>query len=290
MFHGSMVALVTPMRNGEVDYTDLESLIEYHIENGTQALVVAGTTGESGTLSYEEKIKLIKTSVELVANRIPVIAGTGCNGTHACQQLSEQAMHAGVHAVLVMTPAYIRPTQEGLVRHYTSIAKNIGLPIILYNVPARTACDMLPKTVEKLSHVSNIVGIKEAVAEPSRLDALLEACADRIDIYSGDDASSADWMLSGAKGCISVTANIAPALLASMCNFALDKQKEQCLSVQEQLMPLHRLMGIESNPIPVKWAMARMGLLCDDIRLPLTPLSLEHRDAVEQVLHSLELL
>lgn len=290
MFHGSIVALITPFLDGKVDVERLHELVEYHIENGTNAIVAAGTTGESGTLELQEKILVFKTVIELVNERIPVIAGTSCNATKECIHLTQVAMDCGAHAALIMTPAYIKPTQEGLYQHYRHIAEAVAIPIILYNVPSRTSCDLLPETVARLSAISNIIGIKEATGRFERLEQLLTIQPNPIDIYSGDDATAAQWMLAGAKGVISVTANVAPRLMAKLCDAALDGDMTQCLELNERLMPLYQQLFVESNPIPVKWAAHKMGLLNDEIRLPLTRLSEQHRPALEDVLSKLGLM
>ena len=284
------MALVTPMLDDQVDVGRLRELVEFHVNAGTHAIVAAGTTGESGTLTQAEKLLVIKTVVEQARERIPVIAGTAANATTATIELTQLAMKCGVDAALIMTPAYIKPTQEGLYQHYSQIAKAVPIPIILYNVPARTACDMLPETVARLSHISNIVGIKEATGNMTRLQQTLRECAATMDIYSGDDLTAAQWMLAGAKGVISVTANVAPKHMAKMCDAAIDADHAPCLRLHEQLMPLHQLMFIESNPIPVKWALSRMGLISNEIRLPLTPLASIHQQALEQSLQTLGLI
>ncbi len=290
MFRGSIVALVTPMLDDHVDVERLRELVEFHIEAGTHAIVAAGTTGESGTLSQEEKLLVIKTVVDAVRERIPVIAGTAENATKSCIELTQLAMACGAHAALIMTPAYIKPTQEGLYQHYSQIAHAAAIPIILYNVPSRTACDLLPETVERLSHISNIIGIKEATGQMPRLQQILNACEGRLDVYSGDDITAASWMLAGANGVISVTANVAPQHMAKMCDAAMDGDKDDCLRLQKELMPLHHLMFVESNPIPVKWALHRRGLMNDEIRLPLTHLAHGHREALDHALYALQLI
>lgn len=289
MFHGSIVALVTPLLDDQVDVTRLRELVEYHIDTGTSAIVAAGTTGESGTLSHDEKLLTIKTVIDQARERIPVIAGTAANATKDCIALTLRAMEYGADAALIMTPAYIRPTQEGLYQHYSRIAQAAAMPIILYNVPGRTACDLLPETVARLSHISNIIGIKEAVGTRERLQQILDSCESRLDVYSGDDVTAAEWMLAGAKGVISVTANVAPAWMAKMCDAALDNDQGTCLAYQEKLMPLHRLMFVETNPIPAKWAVSRLGLMGNEIRLPLTLLSKAHHQELESVMHALKL-
>ncbi len=290
MFRGSIVALVTPMLDDKIDVERLRELVEYHIEAGTHAIVAAGTTGEAGTLTTDEKLLVIKTVVEQARERIPVIAGTAANATKACIELTQQAMACGVHAVLIMTPAYIKPTQEGLYQHYRQIAHAAPIPIILYNVPSRTGCDLLPETVVRLSHISNVVGIKEATGQMPRLQQILRDSEGKMDVYSGDDLTAASWLLAGAKGVISVTANVAASHMAKMCDAAFSDEQAICLQIQEQLMPLHRLMFIESNPIPVKWAAYRMGLMNDEIRLPMTRLASEYRQDLEQALRTLTVI
>lgn len=290
MFRGSMVALVTPFKSDVVDVAALRELVEFHIQSGTHGIVAAGTTGESGTLSHQEKLLVIKTVIEQVRERVPVIAGTAMNATKACIELTTAAMEYGADAALIMTPAYIRPTQEGLYQHYSHIAHAVGMPIILYNVTGRTACDLMPETVSRLSNISNIVGIKEANGQMARLDALRQGCHGAFDIYSGDDLTAAEWMLAGAKGTISVTANVAPMLMAKMADAAFDKNQAECLRLDEMLKPLHQLLFVESNPIPTKWALSRMGKISDELRLPLTSLSDAHHQPLEHVLRSLILV
>lgn len=290
MFKGSIVALVTPIKDDQIDIERLRELVEFHITQGTHGLVAAGTTGESGTLNHEEKLQVIKTVIEQAKERVPVIAGTATNSTKECIQLTKEAMEFGAHAALIMTPAYIKPTQEGLFQHYSHIAAEVPMPIILYNIPGRTACDLLPDTVARLAKISNIIGIKEGTGQMSRLEQILKLTDNNIDVYSGDDLTAVHWMLSGAKGVISVTANIAPKLMAKMSDLALDADKVASLKINEQLMPLHELLFVETNPIPVKWAANKMGLIGDEIRLPLTALSTAHHSKMEQILKKLELI
>lgn len=290
MFRGSIVALVTPMKEDEVDVYRLRELVEYHIEMGTHGLVAAGTTGEAGSLSHDEKILVIKTVIDQARERIPVIAGTAMNATKECIGLTHEAMKQGACAALIMAPAYIKPTQEGLYQHYSTIAQAVPLPIILYNVPGRTACDILPETVASLAKISNIVGIKDATGQMTRLQQILRLSEGKIDVFSGDDATCAQWMLAGAKGTISVTANVAPKWMAKMSDLALDRDQASCLRIHDQLMPLHELLFVESNPIPVKWALNRMGLIGNELRLPMTQLSVSHHHALESALKSLELI
>ncbi|KTD50167.1 dihydrodipicolinate synthase [Legionella quinlivanii] len=290
MFRGSIVALTTPLLDDKVDIKALRELVEFHIAAGTHAIVAAGTTGESGTLNKEEKHLVIKTVIEQARERIPVIAGTAANATRECIELTRMAMECGAHAALIMTPAYIKPTQEGLYQHYRHVAENVAIPIILYNVPGRTACDLLPETVARLDKISNIIGIKEATGQMTRLQQILRLCESRMDVYSGDDETGARWMLAGAKGVISVTANVAPRLMAKMCDAAFDEDQAACLRYNDQLMPLHKLLFCEANPIPAKWALSKMNLLKNELRLPLTPLSESYHEELEKVLQELQLI
>lgn len=290
MFRGSIVALVTPMLDDKVDVERLRALVEFHISAGTHGIVAAGSTGESGTLNLEEKLLVIKTVVDQVHERIPVIAATAANATKDCIAFTEMAMECGSHAALIMTPAYIKPTQEGLYQHYSHIAAKVAIPLILYNVPGRTACDLLPETVARLAQISNIVGIKEATGTMARLQHIRELCDNSLDVFSGDDETAASWLLSGAKGVISVTANVAANKMAKLCDAAMDGDSACCLGINEQLMPLHNALFVETNPIPVKWALNRMGFMTDELRLPLTPLSSKYHQQLEQALIELELL
>ena len=285
MFHGSMVALVTPMRgDGAIDEDSLQRLIEFHIEQHSDALVVVGTTGESATLDEKEHCHVIRRTVEVAAGRIPVIAGTGANSTHEAIDLTRCAMEAGVDACLLVTPYYNKPTQEGLYRHHMAVAEAVHVPQILYNVPGRTAVDMLPPTVERLASVSNIVGIKEATGDMDRARAILECCGERLDVYSGDDATAMELILLGGKGNISVTANVAPAAMHDMCKAALAGDRKTAASFNERLDILHTTLFVESNPIPVKWALHEMGLIPPGIRLPMTPLADEYHETIRHAL------
>lgn len=280
MFRGSMVAIVTPMRaDGALDYEALARLVEFHIENGTDAIISVGTTGESATLDFEEHIRVVQRTVELVKGRIPVIAGTGANSTTEALHLTQRSMEAGADACLLVTPYYNKPTQEGLYRHYKLIADRVAIPQILYNVPGRTACDLKPETVERLADVPNIVGIKEA-STLERIQELVRRCGERLDVYSGDDGIAAEAILSGAKGVISVTANVAPGLMHEMSVAALAGDRTQTEAVNGRLIELHKALFLESNPIPVKWAVHQLGLIPPGIRLPLTPLSEAFQPAV----------
>ncbi len=286
MFHGSMVALVTPMReDGALDDEALARLVEFHIDNGTDALVVVGTSGESATLNHQEHCALIRRVVGLTHGRVPVIAGTGANATLEAIALTRCAMGAGASACLLVTPYYNKPTQEGLYRHFKAIAEAVAIPQILYNVPGRTAVDMLPETVERLAPISNIVGIKDATGDLGRGRELIARCGQQMDILSGDDATAMELILAGGKGNISVTANVAPRAMHALCAAALAGDRAQATTINETLMPLHRNLFVESNPIPVKWALYEMGLIPPGIRLPLTPLAEVHHETIRVALH-----
>jgi 4-hydroxy-tetrahydrodipicolinate synthase len=285
MFHGSMVALVTPMReDGAVDDTSLAALIEFHIDQGTDAFVAVGTTGESATLDEHEHCDLIRRVVEMTAGRIPVIAGTGANSTTEAITLTRCALKAGADACLLVTPYYNKPTQEGLYLHHKAIAEAVPIPQILYNVPGRTAVDMLPDTVERLSKVSNIVGLKEATGNLQRAREILDRCGERLDLYSGDDATGCEFMLLGGKGVISVTSNVAPAAMHNLCVAAMAGDRARAEAIDAPLRALHRDLFVEANPIPVKWALHEMGLIPLGIRLPLTPLSAQYHATVREAL------
>jgi len=285
MFHGSMVALVTPMReDGSLDYDSLRSLVEFHIDRGTDAIVAVGTTGESPTLDAQEHCEVICQVVKMAAGRVPVIAGTGSNATQEAIDLTRCAMAGGADACLLVTPYYNKPTQEGLYRHFRAIAEAVAIPQILYNVPGRTVCDILPETVERLSHISNIVGIKEATGDLPRAREIIARCEGRLDLYSGDDATAMECILGGGKGVISVTANILPETMHEMCAAALRENRVTAERLNERLAPLHQQLYLEANPIPVKWALYELGLIPPGIRLPLTPLSENYQAIVRQAL------
>lgn len=285
MFHGSMVALVTPMHDdGELDFEGLARLVEFHVENGTDAIISVGTTGESPTLNDADHIEVIRRTVDLVKGRMPVIAGTGSNCTREAIELSKAAMEAGADAGLLVTPYYNKPTQEGLYLHYKAIADAVAMPHILYNVPGRTVCDLLPETVARLAELSNIVGIKEATGDLQRAQEILDACGDKIDLYSGDDATGREFMLMGGKGVISVTTNVVPKAMSAMCAAATVGDAEMAAELDAPLAGLHDKLFLEANPIPVKWALAEMGLIGTGIRLPLTVLSEEHHEAMRQAM------
>jgi len=271
MIQGSIVALVTPMyENGAIDKESLEKLVQYHIKQGTDALVAVGTTGESATLSENEHCEVIKTVVDYVSGRIPVIAGTGSNSTIEAINLTHKAQQAGADACLIVTPYYNKPTQEGLYLHYKAIAEAVDIPQILYNVPGRTACDMLPETIGRLSKLTNIIGVKEATGDLTRVKKIRDLAGENFAIYTGDDATSVEFCLLGGNGSITVTGNVAPRLVHEMIMAAITGDKETALAIDEKLADLHKNLFIQSNPIPVKWAVAEMGLMRQGIRLPLT--------------------
>ncbi|MCW8933409.1 MAG: 4-hydroxy-tetrahydrodipicolinate synthase [Gammaproteobacteria bacterium] len=285
MFRGSMVALVTPMHlDGSVDFDSLSQLVEFHIENGTSAIVSMGTTGESATLDEKEHCEVIRQTVEMANNRLPVIAGTGANSTTEAITLTRCAMQAGADACLLVTPYYNKPTQEGLYLHHKLIAETVPVPQILYNVPGRTACDMLPETVARLSKVSNIIGIKEATGELSRLTQIRELCGENFDIFSGDDETGTEFMLQGGNGVISVTNNVAPKAMADMCEAALAGNRKLALELNQSLTGLHNELFVEANPIPVKWALTEMGKIPEGIRLPLTILSEQYHEKLREAM------
>ncbi len=278
MFQGSMVALVTPMtEDGAVDEQAMRGLVDWHVEQGTSAIVAVGTTGESATLDEKEHCDVIRQVVGFCAGRLPVIAGTGANSTTEAINLTRCAKQAGADAALLVTPYYNKPTQEGLFLHHQAVAEAVDIPQILYNVPGRTACDMLPDTVARLSKIENIIGIKEATGDVARVAQLQALCGDDFDLYSGDDTTGCEFLLAGGQGVISVTTNIAPQAMSEMCRAALAGQREEAVRIDQGLAGLHRDLFLESNPIPVKWALAEMERIPVGIRLPLTWLSEHYR-------------
>lgn len=286
MITGSIVALVTPMIPGslEIDWDCLKGLVEWHIQQGTSAIVAVGTTGESPTLDVQEHMATIAAIVEDSAGRVPVIAGTGANCTKEAIEWTRRAQESGADACLLVAPYYNKPTQEGLYLHHKAIAESVGIPQILYNVPGRTACDMLPSTVCRLAKIENIVGIKDATGDLGRARELIEICPPGFAVYSGDDVTAVELMLMGGHGDISVTANVAPRLMADMCRFALAGAADEARDINKFLSLVHDAMFVESNPIPVKWAVAEMGLMKHGIRLPLTELSHELKAQVSKAL------
>ena len=282
MFEGSLVAIATPMHeDGSLDFESMEELIEFHITNKTDAIVAVGTTGESATLDFNEHSEVIKTTISIINKRIPVIAGSGANSTSEALELTQRSKDLGADACLLVTPYYNKPTQNGLYCHYKKIADEVSIPQILYNVPGRTSVDMLPDTVYKLSSHPNIIGIKEASGDLSRSSELLEKCSENISIFTGDDKTSMRDILMGFDGNISVTANIAPLEMHNMCMYAKNGDKKNAEIINNKLDALHDKIFVESNPIPVKWALHRMGLIKKGIRLPLTWMDKKFEESLE---------
>jgi 4-hydroxy-tetrahydrodipicolinate synthase len=285
MFAGSMVALVTPMQvDGSVDYPALERLVEFHIENQTDAIISVGTSGESATLTHDENVDVIKQTLSFVAGRIPVIAGTGSNSTAEAIDMTARAHKAGADAALLVVPYYNKPEQNGLFLHFQAIAKTVAIPQILYNVPGRTMRNMDNDTSIKLAAISNIIGIKDATGDMLAGKDLIERAPDDFLVWSGDDGTTLDLIKLGGKGCISVTANVAPLPMHRMCEAALDGDFDRADAINATLIPLHNDLFIEASPIPVKYAVSRMGLMGPATRLPLTELATEHRGKVEQAM------
>lgn len=281
MFRGSIVALVTPMQaDGLLDLATLERLLEFHAEAGTDAVVIAGTTGESPTLGGDELEALVEAAVRLADRRFPIIAGSGTNDTRRTIELTRRVTRAGADGVLVVTPYYNKPSQTGLMAHFVAVAGATDLPVLLYNVPGRTACDLLPETVAALAETDNICGLKDATPGTARLAELKELCADDFCLLSGDDASACAFMLAGGDGVVSVSANVVPAAVRAMCDAALAGDAEEAGRIDATLQALAAALFVEGNPIPVKWAAQKMGLIGPGIRLPLTPLADEHKTQV----------
>lgn len=285
MYRGSLVALVTPMTaDNSLDWQALAKLVDWHLEQGTDAIVAVGTTGESATLDMDDHIQVIRKVVDQVNGRIPVIAGTGANSVSEAMQLTQGAKDAKADACLLVTPYYNKPTQEGLFLHHQYLARNVSIPQILYNVPGRTAVDMLPQTVARLAQEPNIIGIKEATGSTQRIDDIRSLVNDDFVLLSGDDATAVEFIAHGGHGEISVTANVAPKAIAEMCRLALAGQLDEARALNQRLMPLHTAMFLESNPIPVKWALHEMGRIDSGIRLPMTPLSAQFHQQVREAL------
>lgn len=286
MFKGSLVALVTPMHmDGSIDEKSLYDLIEWHIASKTQGLVIAGTTGEGATLNDAEQYQILTTVVKQVGGRIPVIAGTGSYSTHHAAELTKQAKQAGCDGALIVTPYYNKPTQQGLFEHYQYIAKKVTIPIILYNVPSRTACDLLPETVARLAKIPNIIGIKEATGHLDRALAIFDLCGKSFLVFSGDDPTALSLLSRGAHGVISVTANILPDKMHALCEAAFSQNTLLMEQLNQALMPLHKNLFLESNPIPTKWALHKMGRIPAGIRLPLTTLNKQYHATLEKILY-----
>ncbi|MCS3902121.1 4-hydroxy-tetrahydrodipicolinate synthase [Methylohalomonas lacus] len=295
MFKGSMVAIATPMQAGVAPDTALDpdamaQLVEFHIENGTDAIVAVGTTGESATLDETEHGTVIRQVVEQVNGRVPVIAGTGANSTTEAMRLTRHARDVGADACLLVTPYYNKPTQEGLYQHYRTVAESVDIPQILYNVPGRTACDMQPETVGRLAQIDNIVGLKDANTDLDRVRKMRELCGDDFMLVSGDDATAMDFMLAGGDGVISVTANVVPKAMHDLCVAATAGDSVAAAEINKSIEKLNQDLFIESNPIPVKWALHRMGLIQPGIRLPLTWLSANYQPVVTEAMREAGLL
>lgn len=285
MFSGSMVALVTPMTpNGQVDSAAVERLVDWHLASGTRALVLTGSTGEGFSLTLDERKQLWRSVVRQVAGRIPVIAGTGHPSTQTTLEASQAAQQCGIDGCLVVTPPYVKPTQEGLFLHFQELAQQVAIPFILYTVPGRAGVDMLPETVAKLSKLPNIVGIKEATGDLKRLKKILELTDNTFPVFSGDDATAMEWMWQGAAGVISVTANVDPHRMFQMCEAAMADDKTLSDALNQKMSALHELLFVESNPIPTKWVLSRIGLIHNVLRLPLTPLASAYHGAVQQAM------
>lgn len=285
MLSGSLVAIVTPMlEDGSLDIARFKSLIDWHIAEGTQGIVVVGTTGESPTVNFDEHKELIRIAVEHAAGRVPVIAGTGANSTAEAIELSESAKHSGAQLSLSVVPYYNKPTQEGMYRHFRAIAEAVDLPLILYNVPGRTVADLQNDTVLRLAQIPNIVGIKDATASLERGSDLLRRAPAGFAIYSGEDATGLPLMLMGGHGVVSVTANVAPRLMQEMCAAALSGDLVRARAANNRLLGLHSKLFVEGNPIPVKWALVQMGLIAPGIRLPLVPLSANFHETVREAM------
>jgi 4-hydroxy-tetrahydrodipicolinate synthase len=288
MIRGSLVAIATPMHeDGSLDFEAYRALLDWHVEQGTNAIVAVGTTGESPTVDVDEHLQMIRVTVEQIAGRIPVIAGTGANSTLEAVELTREAKALGVQASLQVVPYYNKPTQEGLYQHFKTIAEAVDLPVILYNVPGRTVADLAHETTLRLAQIPNVVGIKDATGNIERGEWLIREAPEDFAIYSGDDGTAVALMLLGGHGNISVTANVVPDMMSQLCAFAMAGNAKQAADLQLKLLPLHRAMFIEPNPIPVKWALARMGKIKSGLRLPLVELSKGQQAVVEQALKNL---
>ncbi|MEW6003609.1 MAG: 4-hydroxy-tetrahydrodipicolinate synthase [Nitrospirota bacterium] len=290
MFKGSIVAIVTPFKNEKVDEKALGDLIEWHISQGTSAIVPCGTTGESATLDYDEHYRVIEFTVEVVNKRVPVIAGTGANATDETIMITGEAKKSGANAALLVSPYYNKPTQEGLYRHYKAVAEAVDMPLVLYNVPGRTGVNILPSTVARLSEIKNIVAIKEASGDMKQVSEIIRLCGDRITVISGDDFTTLPLLALGGKGVISVSANVAPKNVADMCFLWLNGHHDEARALHYRLEPLNQAMFIETNPIPVKTALAMMGKIQEEFRLPLCEMASANREKLRKVLTDLKLI
>lgn len=290
MFHGNMVAIVTPFKDDTIDEDALRRLIEFQIENGTKAIVPCGTTGESATLDYDEHQRVIEICIETVDKRVPVIAGTGSNCTKEAIEITRHAYEAGADGALLISPYYNKPTQEGLYRHYKAIAEAVDIPIILYNVPGRTSVNILPETVARLAEIKNIVAIKEACGDVGQIMKIINLCGDNIDVLSGDDALFYPILSIGGKGVISVSANIIPKKISYIYDTFIAGEIETARNMSDDLLKLNNAMFIETNPIPVKTALSLMGMITDETRLPMCNMSEDNLKKLKAVLQEFELI
>jgi len=290
MFKGSIVAIVTPFKKGKVDEKALVDLIEWHISQGTNAIVPCGTTGESATLDYKEHYRVIDLTVKTVGKRVPVIAGTGANSTDETVEITKHAKKSGADGALLVAPYYNKPTQEGLYRHYKTVAEKVDMPIVLYNVPGRTAVNILPATVARLAEIKNVVALKEATGDMKQASEVIRLCGDRITVLSGDDFTTLPLLALGGKGTISVTANVAPKAVSQMCSWWMKGQQDKARALHFKLEPLNAAMFIETNPIPVKTALAMMGKIREEFRLPLCEMASANREKLRKVLSDLKLI
>lgn len=290
MFKGSIVAIVTPFKNNKLDEKALSDLIEWHIAEGTNAIVPCGTTGESATLNYDEHYRVIELTIQVVNKRVPVIAGTGANSTSETIMMTEKAKKLGADGALLVVPYYNKPTQEGLYRHYEAIAENVDIPIVLYNVPGRTALNMLPQTVARLAEIKNIVAIKEATGDMTQVSEILRLCSDKLAVLSGDDFTTFPLMALGGKGTISVSANVAPNDVSEMCRALEEGNIDQARKLHFKLEPLNKGMFIETNPISVKTALGLMGKIQDEVRLPMCPMSSDNKDKLKNIIKNYGLI
>ena len=290
MFQGSIVAIVTPFKKGKVDEKALADLIEWHIAQGTNGIVPCGTTGESATLDYKEHYRVVEITVKTVNKRVPVIAGTGANSTDETIMITKQAKKSGASGALLVSPYYNKPTQEGLYRHYKAVAESVDIPIVLYNVPGRTAVNILPSTVARLAEIENIVAIKEATGDMKQVSEVIRLCGNRITVISGDDFTTLPLLALGGKGVISVSANVAPKDVSMMCSLWLKGQHDRARAIHYKLEPLNTAMFIETNPIPVKTALAMMGKIHEEFRLPLCEMYPANKDKLRKVLVDLKLI
>ena len=290
MFSGSIVAIVTPFKNGKVDEKALGDLVEWHISSGTNAIVPCGTTGESATLEYEEHYRVIEVVIKAANKRVPVIAGTGANATDETIMITKMAKKLGADAALLVSPYYNKPTQEGLYRHYKAVAEAVKMPIILYNVPGRTAVNILPPTVARLAEIKNIVAIKEATGDMKQVSEVIRLCGDRITVVSGDDFTTFPLLALGGKGVISVTANVAPREVSDMCRLWKEGKHDKARALHYRLEPLNQAMFIETNPIPAKTALALMGKIREEFRLPLCEMAAANKEKLRKTIKDFGLI